>query len=157
MAQSSTVRQIGPILSIDQLRAIAPFLLTRPYVGRSPVTPHRVEGETIEPHVSVPMANPTSPAEVAEADPADDPLEPCFRFQGFFVVPPNQTSPQASSPMLSLATSTAPASSSLLMTVASSSKSCSLNGTEPHVVLIPFVESKSFAPYGIPWRTPRYL
>src|SRR5215813_925060 len=72
-AQSSTDLQIGPILSIDQLSAIAPFLLTRPYVGRSPVVPQTVEGETIDPHVSVPMENPTSPAAVADAEPADDP------------------------------------------------------------------------------------
>jgi hypothetical protein len=76
MAQSSTVRQMGPILSIDQLNAIDPVLLTRPYVGRRPVVPHRVEGDTMEPHVSVPMENATSPAAVADAEPADDPLDP---------------------------------------------------------------------------------
>ena len=37
------------------------------------MVPQRVEGETIEPQVSVPMANATSPAAVAEADPAEDP------------------------------------------------------------------------------------
>src|SRR5712692_1655581 len=120
-AQSSTVRHIGPILSIDQLNAIAPFLLTRPYVGLRPVVPHRVEGETIEPQVSVPIENATRPAAVAEAEPAEEPLEPCLRFHGFLVVPPYQTSPHASSPMVSFATSTAPASSRRLITVASSS------------------------------------
>src|SRR5574341_89586 len=105
-AQSSTVRQIGPILSIDQLKAIAPARLTRPYVGRKPVTPQRVDGETMEPHVSVPMLNATNPAEVAEAGPAEEPLEPCSKFHGLRVMPPNQTSPQANSPIVNLATST---------------------------------------------------
>ena len=54
---------------------------------------HLVEGEIIEPNVSVPIENPTSPADVADADPAEDPLEPSSKFQGFLVFPPNQTSP----------------------------------------------------------------
>src|SRR5215469_12643238 len=74
-AQSSTLRQMGPILSIVQQSAIAPYRLTRPNVGLSPVTPQVEEGDTIEPRVSVPIENPTSPAAVAAAGPADDPLE----------------------------------------------------------------------------------
>ena len=69
----------------------------------------RVQGETIEPRVSLPMAKPTRPAAVAAAEPAEEPLEPWSSFHGLRVVPPNQTSPQASSPSVSLATSTAPA------------------------------------------------
>jgi hypothetical protein len=90
-------------------------------VGRRPVTPQRELGETIEPHVSLPMANGTSPAETALDEPADEPLEPCSRFHGFSVVPPNHWSSIASSPRENLATSTAPAASSLRMTVASPS------------------------------------
>src|SRR4030088_688349 len=108
-AQSSTERQIGPILSIVQESAIAPVRGTRPKVGRNPVTPLRVDGDEIEPRVSVPMENPTRPAAVADAGPADEPLEPCTTFHGFLVVPPNQMSPCASSPRVSLAMSTAPA------------------------------------------------
>lgn len=67
---------MGPSLSIDQLRAIAPVRGTRPKVGRSPVTPHRVLGEEIDPKVSEPIANPTAPAAVAEAEPAEEPLDP---------------------------------------------------------------------------------
>ncbi len=77
IAQSSTVLEIGPILSMDQLSAMAPVLLTRPGVGRRPVAPQRLEGETIEPQVSVPMAKATRPAAVAEALPADDPRQRC--------------------------------------------------------------------------------
>jgi len=70
------------------------------------------------PQVSVPMAKGTSPADTAAADPADEPLDPCSRFQGLRVLPPYHTSPMARAPMLSLATSTAPAASSFPTTVA---------------------------------------
>jgi hypothetical protein len=43
-AQSSALRHIGPILSMLQDNAIAPARLTRPNVGRMPVTPLRVLG-----------------------------------------------------------------------------------------------------------------
>jgi hypothetical protein len=56
---------------------MAPARLTRPKVGLTPVTPQRVLGETMEPRVSVPMENPTRPAAVAEAEPAEDPEEVC--------------------------------------------------------------------------------
>ena len=120
-AQSSTERAIGPILSIVQESAIAPCRLTRPKVGRRPVAPQRVHGETIEPHVSVPRLKPTSPAAVAAAEPAEEPLEPCSGFHGFLVSPPYHTLPQARAPRLSLATSTAPAAASRRTTVAVSS------------------------------------
>src|SRR3954466_12289789 len=119
MAQSSTVRQMGPILSIDQLKVMAPPRLTRPKLARNPGTPHGSQGETIEPSVSVPMANGNSPAASPAHEPADDPLEPSFEFHGFRVMPPNQVSPMASSPMLVFAISPAPASSNRLTTVAS--------------------------------------
>ena len=72
----------------------------------------------MEPNVSLPMLNPTSPAAVAEAGPADEPEEPCSGFQGLRVRSPYQTSPWASAPRVSLAMSTAPASSSRSTTVA---------------------------------------
>src|SRR5688572_994421 len=71
--QSSAVRHIGPSLSIDHDRAIAPWRLTRPYVGRSPVTPLNAEGVVIEPHVSLPIANGTSAALTAAPGPDEDP------------------------------------------------------------------------------------
>src|SRR5262245_12334467 len=92
MPQSSTVGQLGPILPLHHESAIAPARLPRPNGGRSPVTPHGVDGETTEPHVSVPMANAPQPADVAEAEPADEPLEPSSRFHGLRVIPPNHTS-----------------------------------------------------------------
>ena len=100
---------------------MAPVLLTRPNVGLKPVTPHRVDGDTIDPKVSVPIEKATNPAAVDEADPAEDPLEPCSKFHGFLVLPPYQTSPHASAPMVNFATRTAPASSNFFTTVAFSS------------------------------------
>ena len=111
-AQSATERHIGPSLSIVQLSVIAPVRLTVPKVGRNPVTPLRVEGDTIDPHVSEPIEKATIPAAVAEPGPAELPLEPCSRSQGLRVLPSNHTSPQARAPRLSLAINTAPASSS---------------------------------------------
>jgi len=81
---------MGPSLSILHESAIAPDRLTLPYVGRSPVTPQRVDGDTMEPSVSLPIAKPTNPAAVVAAEPAEEPLEPCSRFQGFRVRPPYQ-------------------------------------------------------------------
>jgi hypothetical protein len=59
-----------------QESAIAPVRGTNPNVGRSPVHPHRVEGEEIEPSVSLPMLKATHPAAVADAGPAEEPLDP---------------------------------------------------------------------------------
>ena len=52
-----------------------------------------MHGETIEPYVSVPRVKGTSPAAVAEAGPALEPLDPSFGSNGFLQVPPNQMSP----------------------------------------------------------------
>src|ERR1700744_301094 len=110
-AQSDAERAMGPSLSMVQLRAMAPVRGTKPKVGRSPVTPQRVEGEAMEPSVSEPMAKPTQPADTELAEPAEEPLEPWRGFHGLHVRPPNHLSPMASAPSVNLATSTAPASS----------------------------------------------
>src|SRR5271168_4039270 len=101
-----------------QESAMAPVRGTNPNVGRSPVQPHRLDGEEIDPSGSEPMLKATHPAAVAEAGPADDPLDPCPEFQGLRVTPPNQLSPRAKAPSVSFATSTAPASSNRSTTVA---------------------------------------
>ena len=85
------------------------------------MTPFTVDGDTIEPHVSEPKEKATRPAAVADPGPAELPLEPFSIFQGFLVLPPNHTSPQARAPSVNFATKTAPASSSFLITVAVSS------------------------------------
>ncbi|MFO0636204.1 MAG: hypothetical protein U0168_25505 [Nannocystaceae bacterium] len=43
--------------------------------------PQRIDGDTIEPRVSLPIANVTSPAAVAAAGPALDPLAPSCGFR----------------------------------------------------------------------------
>jgi hypothetical protein len=68
-----------------QASTIPPYRLTLPNVGRSAESPQRIDGDTIDPWVSVPIPNPTQPAAVADAGPADDPLEPWAGFQGFLV------------------------------------------------------------------------
>src|SRR5689334_24307397 len=118
-AQSSALRQIGPSLSVVHDRAIAPDRGTRPNDGRNPAMPHVRDGEVIEPFVSEPTLKPTQPAAVADAGPAEDPLDPVAGFQGFRVRSFHHRSPCANEPSVSLATSTAPASSSRFTTVAS--------------------------------------
>jgi hypothetical protein len=73
----------------------------------------------IDPFVSEPMENATQPAAVADAGPADDPLDPVSAFHGFLVRSAYQRSPWARAPRVSFAINTAPASSSRLTTVAS--------------------------------------
>src|SRR5271166_6703203 len=112
-AQSSIDRAMGPSLSMLHDRVMQPYRLTRPKVGRSPEAPQARHGETMLPYVSLPMVKPTSPATVALALPADDPLEPVAGAHGLRVRrSPNHRSPEASVPSDSLATRTAPASSS---------------------------------------------
>src|SRR5258708_2160452 len=156
-AQSSALRVIGPILSIVHARVIAPVLATRPNVGRCPDSPHVDEGEVIEPLVSVPIPNATHPAAVADAGPADEPLEPSVGAHGLRVRSPYQTSPWASAPSVSFARRIAPASSSLVTTVASKSNDWSLYRPAPHVVGHPLTASRSFAPHGMPCSGPLYL
>src|SRR5208283_1102934 len=116
---SSTLRAMGPSLSSDQQSVIAPVRATRPKVGRSPVTPQRIEGLTMLPPVSLPMAKPTNPAAVAAPGPALEPDDPSSSNHGFMVWPPYQISLSASAPKLNLATRTAPASLRRLTTTAS--------------------------------------
>jgi len=104
------------------------------------------------PHVSVPIANGTRPAETA--DPEPDELPPLHRdgFHGFRPGPVKLAFacrypiPPATSTMLSFAASTAPAARSLVTTVASRSITRSLYGAHPQVVGTPRVASRSLAP-----------
>src|SRR5438552_1836410 len=100
---------MGPSLSSDQQSAIAPVRATRPNVGRSPVTPHRIAGLTMLPPVSLPTENATSAAAVAAPGPALDPDAPSSKTHGFIVWPPNQISFSASAPSDNFAIRTAPA------------------------------------------------
>src|SRR5579864_6932769 len=154
---SSTLRVIGPSLSSDQHSVIAPVRATRPKVGRSPVVPHRIDGLTMLPSVSLPIAKPTNAAAVAAPGPALDPDDASSSSHGFIVCPPNQISFSASAPKLSLATSTAPAACSRFTTAASSVGTRLRNGSAPYVVAMPAVSSKSLPPQGMPCSGPRYF
>ena len=85
---------IGPILSMDQQSAMVPCLETRPKVGRSELVEHATDGETIEPRVSVPMAKATPPAAAADAEPAEEPLEPREVSQGLRTLPEPHVAPR---------------------------------------------------------------
>src|ERR1044071_6129955 len=111
----------------------------------------------MEPSVSVPMENATSPAAVPEEEPADEPDDPCFKFHGFLVTPPYQMSPIARAPIVNLQTRTAPAFSRFFTTVAVLSILWSLKGVAPHVVFVPSTARRSFTPYGIPCKGPLYF
>src|SRR5471032_3123554 len=109
----------------------------------------------MDPRVSVPIANATSPADVAAPGPADEPLELLSGDHGFRVDPPNQTPPCASEPIESLAHSTPPASRSRSTIVASTCATRFSYGFAPHVVLMPLVSNRSFTPNGMPCSGPR--
>src|ERR1017187_1110539 len=66
-----------------------------------------MEGPTMLPPVSLPIAKPTNPAAVAAPGPALDPDDPSSSSHGFMVWPPNQMSFSASAPKLSLAPNSA--------------------------------------------------
>src|SRR5215467_13013029 len=134
---------MGPSLSSDQQSVMAPVRGTRPYVGRSPVTPQRMLGAIMLPPVSLPMEKAMSPAAVAAPGPALDPDAPSSSNQGFTVWPPNQTSLRASAPRLSLARRTAPAAWRRFTTAASSLGMRLRYGSAPYVVGMPAVSRRS--------------
>src|SRR5271165_764092 len=85
--QSSAVRHMGPILSIEYASAMAPPRPTRPKVGRKPETPQKAEGQTIEPQVSVPMAKAAMAEATIAPEPLDEPQVQQLVFQGFLAAP----------------------------------------------------------------------
>ena len=90
---------------------MTPCLLIRPNVGLKPLIPQVLDGPRIDPVVSLPIENPTSPAAVADPGPAEEPPEPSLIFHGLRVCLSNHRSPRAISPVDSFAINTAPASS----------------------------------------------
>ena len=146
-AQSAAVRAIGPTWSSVHASDMTPSRGTRPYVGLSPVTPQSEAGIRIDPPVSVPSAKGNSRAATATAEPEDDPPAHRDGFHGLRVV---LVGPAANSNVCSLATRTAPASSSRWATVALVSGTRSSYSRDPPVVLIPAVSMMSFNPNGTP-------
>ena len=74
-AQSVTVREMGPAVSIDQLAPNTPCRLTRPKVGRMPTRPQKAAGPRMLPPVS-------SPREVAQRNAAVAAPEPLLEVPG---------------------------------------------------------------------------
>src|SRR6202451_3994874 len=72
-AASATETAIGPAVSWTGDSGTMPVLLTRPAVGLMPTTPQALDGETIDPSVSVPTATAASPAETPAPHPALEP------------------------------------------------------------------------------------
>src|SRR6056297_119564 len=79
IAASRTVRTIGPALSVVWEIGIIPLRLHNPTVGFRPTIPFALDGQTIEPFVSVPIVRVLRFADAATPGPE---LEP----QGFRVI-----------------------------------------------------------------------
>src|SRR3954468_13415871 len=93
MAASATVRHNGPAVSWVCEMGMIPARLTRPTVGLIPTMPHRLDGETIEPSVSVPTAAAHKFAETAAADPELEPDGFRSSAYGLQVCPPRPLHP----------------------------------------------------------------
>ena len=72
-AASATVRAIGPAVSCVCEIGMMPARLTSPTVGLIPTMPLFVDGQTIEPSVSVPTASGARLAETATPEPELEP------------------------------------------------------------------------------------
>jgi len=73
IAQSRTVRAIGPAWSSELAKETMPQREQRPYVGLIPQMPTKAAGWRIEPPVSVPVAPGAISAATAAADPPEEP------------------------------------------------------------------------------------
>ena len=114
---SSTDRAIGPTVSRDMASGTTPSSGYRPVVGLKPITPQNAAGTRSDPPVSVPSAARTRPPATAAALP---PLEPpalrLSDLRGLRTKPKavlSEVTPNASSCMLALAMTWAPAVDSL--------------------------------------------
>ena len=78
------MRVIGPALSLVCEMGMMPLRLHRPTVGFIPTMPLALEGQTIDPLVSVPMVNVARLAAAATAGPELEPQGLRCRSWGFF-------------------------------------------------------------------------
>src|SRR4051794_14655315 len=118
-----------------------------------PVMPHKPAGWRIEPPVSVPIDIGAMRAATLAADPPLEPPAMHCKFHGLHVVKNAEFSllpPIANSSMFVLPISTASASRSLRMTVASYGGRKSLSIFEAQVVVSPLVHSRSLMAIGRP-------
>src|ERR1700761_535455 len=161
-AASATEAAIGPAVSCARESGTMPVLLTRPRVGLRPTTPQALDGETIDPSVSVPMASGAKPAERPAAEPELEPDGFRSSAYGFAVWPPTVDQPLvdlvdrkfAHSDRFALARMIAPAARSRETMNASGGRAASSAG-EPAVVGVPATWTLSLTRTGIPSSTPR--
>src|ERR1700761_9796110 len=161
-AASATEAAIGPAVSCARDSGTMPVLLTRPRVGLRPTTPQALDGETIDPSVSVPMASGAKPAERPAAEPELEPDGFRSSAYGFAVWPPTVDQPLldlvarkfAHSDRFALARMIAPAARSRETTNASGGWTPSSAG-EPAVVGAPATWTLSLTRTGMPSRRPR--
>src|SRR5271165_394577 len=92
-AASATDFAIGPAVSCTGDSGTIPVRLTRPAVGLMPTTPQALDGDTMEPSVSVPTASGASPAATPAADPELDPDGLRSSAYGFALWPPSVLQP----------------------------------------------------------------
>src|SRR5487761_1725475 len=156
-AASATEAAIGPAVSWASETGTMPVRLTSPVVGLIPTIPHALDGQTIDPSVSVPTASGASPAATADPEPELDPdgFRPGPR--GFTVWPPTVLQPLvewverklAHSDRFALPRITAPASRSRV-TRNASPDSVSSSAGEPAVAGIPAAWMLSLTSTGMP-------
>src|SRR5579872_7308375 len=154
-AASSTLRAIGPIVSIEYADGTTPRVLTRPYVVLNPTTPQNAPGMRTEPPSSLPTEPKQSPADTAAAEPADDPPVILSGFQGLCAGPKQPVVPvpsKAISSRFSLPRNTGPAAFNRLVTSASSVGTRSLKTPAAAVVFRPAVSILSFSAMGTPYK-----
>src|SRR5438034_6931278 len=121
-----------------------PLRLRSPSVGLMPTSAALLEGETIEPSVSLPIATAQSEAAAAAAEPELDPDGLRSRAYGFFVWPPRPLQPLdecverkfAHSLRFVLPRITAPACRSCAATNASAGAGAPSSASDPAVVII---------------------
>src|ERR1700749_466574 len=139
-----------------------PDRLRSPSVGLMPTTPQALDGETIDPTVSVPTASGAKPADTPAAGPELDRDGLRSSGYGFAVSPPSVDQPLvervdrkfAHSDMLAFARMIAPAARSRVTMNASGGRAASSAG-EPAVVGPPATCTLSLTRTGMPSRGPR--
>ena len=142
MAQSFTLRDIGPMVSMDQTPGIRPYRLTRPQDGLRPTRPHHEAGNRTEPPVSSAREVAHRKAAVAAPDPLLDRPVSLSRSQGFRAMPKRcGASAVANSDMFSFPKRMAPAALSLPITPASSLGMKLFKIGDPPVVRTPWLIS----------------
>src|SRR5205814_3365408 len=90
---SATVRAIGPAVSWLCAIGTMPSRLRSPRVGLMPTRALVLDGDTIEPSVSLPIAAAHNEAATATPDPELDPDGLRSNAYGFFVCPPRPLQP----------------------------------------------------------------